>query len=129
MPDDDLTKTLLSEYEATADALQHGLNVSVETMNKYHGMTGKLLVQTVRNLWSQQELDEQIDQRVAERCSKCSNSQVNAAFSLGGFVMKYGRAAIWAVAAVLIFGLLTGNLDELGQFCQGWRGEVIQYGP
>ena len=50
MPDDDLTNTLLTEYESTAELLQKGVNVSAETMNKYHGMTGRLLAATMRNL-------------------------------------------------------------------------------
>lgn len=74
MPDDDLTDKLLTDYEAVAENLQHQVNVSQETMNRYHGMTGVLLAQCIRSIWTQKQLDEQVDLRITEKCKTCPNS-------------------------------------------------------
>ena len=79
MGHDEMTVTLLADYKATAENLQKGVNVTAETMNRYHGMTGTLLATCVTQLWSQAELDKTIDERQEARCRSCPNTQtVNA---------------------------------------------------
>ena len=77
MSNDEINHALLSVYEATADQLQRGLPVDQTELTRYHGMTGKLLANVTRSLWSQRELDEQIDKRVEERCARCDRSGVS----------------------------------------------------
>jgi hypothetical protein len=109
--DENISNALLSEYESTADNLQHGVNVTVETMQRYHGMTGKLLASALRSLWSQQELDEQIDKRVSARCATCDKAKDTVTW--GWVVKSYGRTIIWSGAAVIMVAFATGNFDKL----------------
>lgn len=112
MSDDPMTATLLTEYEATADNLQHGVNVSTETMQRYHGMTGRLLAQTIRSLWSQQELDAQIDARVSARCATCGKTAAAPA-SLTGILTQNAKTIIVCITILGSVACLTGNFDKL----------------
>lgn len=110
MPDEELTDKLLTDYEATAENLQHQVNVSQETMNRYHGMTGMLLAQCVRSLWSQRELDDQIDKRMEEHCKNCRNRVAQSWLEL----VKLNFRLIVICVAVIVSALATRKLPDLG---------------
>jgi hypothetical protein len=60
MSNDEPTNILLDEYVETAKRLQGGVNITPETMARYHGMTGQLLAHALRSLWTQEQLDRKI---------------------------------------------------------------------
>lgn len=71
MSEDEKTNILLGEYEATAENLRKGVNVCPETMSRYHGITGQLLAHVIRSLWTQQDLQTQIENLISAKCAKC----------------------------------------------------------
>lgn len=80
MSEDEKTNILLGEYEATAANLIKGVNVCPETMNRYHGITGQLLAHVIRSLWTQQDLQAQIETLISAKCAKCERTMsVNVA--------------------------------------------------
>lgn len=125
MDDDPLTNTLMTEYEATADMLQKGVNVGTETLNKYHGMTGKLLAATMRNLWSQQELEEQIDKRVQKKCETCARASASSVGWLDVAKQKAGLIII-CVTIILSMAILCNRVNELRSLWVDVENRVTQ---
>ena len=114
---DDLTKQLLTDYIATAENLQHGVNVSLESMNRFHGMTGKLLAHTIENLWTQQELDAQIDERVSKRCAACDKAkEVAVPTTAWGVFCANFRTIFIGVTIMVSVATACGRLSELKDF-------------
>ena len=75
MSQDEILKTALSGYEITADKLSRGEKVSEDELRKFQGLTAMLLVKMMRQLWTQEELEDQIDKRVEAKCQMCPNSK------------------------------------------------------
>ena len=122
MDDDSLTNTLLTEYESTAELLQKGVNVSAETMNKYHGMTGRLLAATMRNLWSQQELEEQIDKRVQKKCETCNRVTVDGTW--GEIIKRKASLLIVCVTVIVSLAIVCNRVDDLRSLF-GYFGDSV----
>lgn len=78
MPQDEMLKTALIVYEITAGKLSRNEPVSEEELRKFLGLTGMLNVQMMRQLWTQEELDKQIDERVKSKCASCENTKTIA---------------------------------------------------
>ena len=95
MSDDEKTDILLGEYEATAANLVKGVNVCPETMNRYHGITGQLLAHVIRSLWTQQDLQTQVENLIAAKCEKCER-KMSGGVTAGAIV-----ATVSGVAAAL----------------------------
>lgn len=112
MSDDPMLMTMLEEHERTADNLVKGVNVSNETMQRYHGLNGKLLAQTIRNLWTQQQLEAQIDQRVSARCATCKKTE-DAPTTLLGMVAANAKTILVCLTVLGGLACLTGNFDKL----------------
>lgn len=113
MSNDPMLTTMLEEHERTADNLVRGVNVSNETMQRYHGVNGKLLVQAIKNLWSQQELDVQIDARVAARCATCKRKEEKGV-EWRAIVRENASGIVWGIVVILAVACVTGNADQIG---------------
>lgn len=76
-----MLKTALIGYEITAAKLSRNEAVSEEELRKFLGLTGMLSVQMMRQLWTQEELDRQIDDRVKAKCATCENTKMIASLT------------------------------------------------
>lgn len=122
MSHDEQTDILLSDYEQTAGNLCAGVNVSNETMQRYHGMTGRLLAQTVRSLWTQRELEATIDARVKQRCQDCVQSRATPPMqtpghgwgdAARGLLAQNARLLVICGTVVICWALSQGQIREL----------------
>ena len=127
MDDDAINNALLAEYRKTAQLLVDGVNIGTDTMNRYHGTTGLLLAATMRNLWSQQELDEQIDKRVAEKCKACPNQSFIERMRSGeagpqqswmAIAKQNARLIIIGITVVISLAIIFDKLDDLRSLCK-----------
>lgn len=64
MPHDLIDDPLQSQYRATAEKLSSGAPVGDAEMRVFLGVTGLMQARTMEMLWTQAELDKQIDARV-----------------------------------------------------------------
>jgi hypothetical protein len=132
MPDDPKLTILLSEYETTARNLASGGNVSAETINRYHGLTGQLLCHAVKSLWSQAELATAIDAGVAARCSHCENTQAIRALrdsgrmpgatprdTLVAAVAGNLRAIVICLTIIIGAAIIRGQVTQLADLIRG----------
>lgn len=74
MPDDALTVKLLSDFKRTSESLEAGVNLSPETMAKFLGKMGNLIVHCVESMWSDDSLKQRVCELLSERCETCPNT-------------------------------------------------------
>ena len=62
---------LLNEYARTAKGLQDGNELSPERLNRFHGMTGLMLVSVYKRLWSEDALRDMMRGMIQQHASEC----------------------------------------------------------
>ena len=157
MSTDPTMKALLKHYKDTAEKLQNNEAISQEELYRFLGLTGIINVQTLEQLWTQEELEKTIALKQKAHCDACENTAqlrllkeqgyfgVRApakeekpkvsSFDVWLLVRDNFKSLVWAAATVLICFGVTGNLDKLGKFCIDIRNvfstnqALIQYEP
>jgi len=116
MSNDEPTNILLDEYVRTAKGLQEGLNVSPETMARYHGITGQLLAQAIRSLWTQEQLDDKIRKAVgvflSAHMAECAELRKRATLTLRGLLCANFKF-ILVCLTIIIVAITTGRWPKL----------------
>lgn len=74
MSHDELPSPMMTIYNETADKLSRGMPISDDELRRFLGVTGLMQVQMQSQLWTQAELEKQIDERLKNRCASCPNS-------------------------------------------------------
>ena len=62
---------LLKEYAGTAKDLKDGKELSQESMSRFHGMTGLMLVDVYERLWSEDDLRGMMRSMIQQHASEC----------------------------------------------------------
>jgi hypothetical protein len=108
MSNDEPTNILLDEYVETAKRLQGGVNITPETMARYHGMTGQLLAHALRSLWTQEQLDRKIAEAASKlvcnhmaECSALRQKETRATQTLRGVLVGNFRFILVCVTIIL----------------------------
>lgn len=81
MSHDELPSPMMTIYNETADKLSRGMPISDDELRRFLGVTGLMQVQMQSQLWTQAELEKQIDERLKNRCASCPNSAQLAALA------------------------------------------------
>ena len=75
MPQDPTISAMLQSYDKTAQRLMDGDKIEGDELYRFLGVTGVLSVQMQRQLWTQEELRENIAREQKEQCKACPNSK------------------------------------------------------
>ena len=105
MPHDLIDDPLMAQYAATAKKLSEKQPVKEEEMCAFLGVTGLMLVRTLEMLWTQAELERQIDDQVsaainthAHNCRLTPPSESGPAVAQTLIVMKALLPFRWPIA-------------------------------
>lgn len=121
MARDELTDLLMTSYNETAGKLSRGETISEDDLRKFLGLTGLMQVQMQNKLWTQSELEKQIDERMEKRCTVCPNSKAIAVLTAAAPEKKeisaeekepfnFKRAALQALLANMKTAIITVGL-------------------
>lgn len=127
MANDQLTNTLLGEYKDTAKKLRDGAPIQPEAMQRYHGLTGLILVEAVTGMWSRERLGEEINTRVRAQRVECASAVAAAAatqnpppppvpFTWGKFFSDNAKVLIISGTVIITAAIIFNQLRSLADF-------------
>ena len=70
-----LIDVFLEKFRETAEKLMKGLPVSEDEEKRYNGLMGLMFVNVYESLWSPEDLQKTVDERIRLRCLECGGGE------------------------------------------------------